>query len=440
MSAPPARRTFTLLVLLGINTMNFYDRQVLGAVAEPIRAEWDLDDRALGALGTAFTLLYAAVGLPLGRAADAGRRTTILLAGVLLWSVTTSLSGLAGGFWSLFLVRLLVGVGEASCAPAANSLLGDLYPPGARARALSVFMLGLPLGLGLGFTAAGAIARAWGWRVALVVAGLPGLLFGLLLAWVPEPARGAAEGPAVGAACRPGSPLLNVLRIPTMGWLILSGALHNFNMYALGQFLSPYLIRYHGLDVAGAGLFGGVVYGFGGGAGLLLGGWACDRAAGRRAGGRLEVAAAALVASALCAYLALGRPPGDGWGFGAWLLPACLLSYVYYAGVYPAIQDVVEPARRGTAVAVYFLAMYLLGAALGPVLTGWASDAFARRAALADGAGAVTAWHRALGLHQAMGLIPLLALALAGVLFAAARTVGRDQARLQAWMKATAAE
>ena len=66
--------------------MNFYDRQVLGAVGEPVRKEWDLSDRQLSALTVAFILLYAAVGLPLGHWADVGRRRLILAVGVLLWS------------------------------------------------------------------------------------------------------------------------------------------------------------------------------------------------------------------------------------------------------------------------------------------------------------------------------------------------------------------
>src|SRR5205807_9394736 len=128
MSAARGSLWFTLLVLLGINTMNFYDRQVVGAVGEAVRNQWELTDTQLGALTIAFILLYAAVGLPLGRWADIGRRRLILAGGVLLWSLMTALSGLAGNFATLFVLRLGVGVGEASCAPAANSLLGDLFP------------------------------------------------------------------------------------------------------------------------------------------------------------------------------------------------------------------------------------------------------------------------------------------------------------------------
>ncbi len=426
-----SRLVFTLLVLLGINTMNFFDRQVLGAVGEPVRQALGLDDTRLGWLGTAFILLYAIVGIPLGHWADTGRRTRILAVGVILWSGLTALSALAWDFWSLFVMRLGVGVGEASCAPAANSLVGDLVPPHRRARAIAIFMLGLPLGLGLSFIVSGYVAQHWGWQTAFLVASVPGFVLGVIAFFLQEPTRGAAEMHTVGAARRPGSRLRIVLGIPTMWWIIASGALHNFNMYAIGYFLSPLLQRYHGLSTSEAGAISGVVYGCVGALGIFLGGWACDWLAARRPSGRLEVATLALAISVPCFYFALEQPPGSVTAFAVWMQPGCMLLYFYYAGVYATIQDIVEPALRGTAMGVYFFAMYLLGGALGPVITGRISDHFARRAAEA---GASDTAARAAGLHDAMYLVPVLGAALCVVLFVASRTLRADQRRLQEWM------
>src|SRR5438105_4139369 len=140
MRASTPRLAFTLGVLLGINTMNFFDRQILSAVQEKIRVEWSLSDSALGDLGTAFILLYAVVGLPLGHLADVWRRKWVLSAGVGLWSLMTLASGFAWNFWSLFVFRLGVGIGEASCAPTASSLIGDLVPPERRGLAMRGLM------------------------------------------------------------------------------------------------------------------------------------------------------------------------------------------------------------------------------------------------------------------------------------------------------------
>src|SRR5688500_10752795 len=111
---------YALLLLFAINAVNFYDRQVLSALAEPLRREWTLSDGALGVLNTAFIFFYAVAGMPLGRLADRRPRKWILAGGVLLWSVFTAASGLARSYWQLFALRLGVGAGEASCAPAAT--------------------------------------------------------------------------------------------------------------------------------------------------------------------------------------------------------------------------------------------------------------------------------------------------------------------------------
>jgi MFS family permease len=438
-----SRRTYALAVLFAINAMNFFDRQILGAVAEPVRREWALGDGAMGALGTAFTLLYAFVGVPLGRLVDRANRTRILAAGCAVWSVLTALSGAAGSFWSLFVVRLGVGVGEASCAPAASSLIGDLFPAARRAKALAVFMMGLPIGLALSFAVSSYVATTWGWRAAFYVAGIPGILCAWAALRIPEPPRGRAEGHDVGARRRPGSPYLIVLSIPTVWWLILSGALHNFNMYALGAFLSPFLTRFHKVQLVDAGLIAMAVYGLAGAPGLLLGGVLGDAIVRRRKDGRLLVGALAILASLPLTALALGRPAGDVFGFAVLMGLGCAAMYVYYSTVYATLQDVIEPSLRGTAMALYFFAMYVLGASLGPLGTGLVSDHFTRQAAAAAGVTEMTARtlepFRGVGLQQAMYLIPALGVLLALVLFAGSRTVTKDAEALQRFMKETAA-
>ena len=451
---------YALVVLFAINLMNFFDRQIIGGVGEGIRREWGLSDTALGLLGTVFTLLYAVFGLPLGRLSDRSERRKILSGGVFLWSLLTAASGVTRSFGQLIVARLGVGVGEATCSPASTSLIGDLFPTTWRARAMAIWMLGLPLGLGLANGAGGWILQNWGWRNAFYVAAIPGLACAVAALAVREPPRGTVEEHAIGDRRRDGNPFLLVLSIPTMWWVIASGALHNFNMYALGAFIAPFLVRYHHMSFFSAGWIAAAVYGFSGIIGLVVGGMAADRLYHRRVDGRLIVGCIGIVICAPLMWLGLMRPGGDVWGFALLMGTGCGVMYAYYSTVYATIHDVVEPSLRGTAMALYFCAMYLLGASLGPVGTGLVSDYFTFEHASAAGAvrplpfadilsaelrslvGSAKGFDlralepfRAAGLHTAMFVVPILAGLLAIVLFAASRTVTADVDRLQTWMR-----
>lgn len=405
-------RALSLAVLFGVNCLNFYDRQVLGALAEPVRREFALSDMQIGAFTTTFALLYSVAGLPLGRLADTRSRRGLLAAGVALWTALTAAGGLAASYWALLASRLGVAVGEAACAPAAASWIGDLFNPTRRSRAMAVFSLGIPVGGALSYGVSGAVAEAFGWRAALVVAALPAVVLLPALLALGEPRRGAADGPPV-----KNSPWL-LLRIPAFRWIVLSGAVVNFMLYAFSAFLPAFLTRYHGLPVGRAGFWAGVGTGIAGAAGGLLAGVWGDRAIRRRKHGRMRAAALASLAAAPFAWAGIALPAGAT----AQAIPLIMIAYgllsMYYGLVYAAIQDIVGPELRGTAMSVYFLGMYVCGAAFGPMATGRLSDLAARAAA---GAGPLTEAARATGLHQAMYVVPSLAVVLAAVLWTGAR-------------------
>jgi len=414
----------SLAVLFAVNVLNFYDRGVLGALVEPIRREFSLSDTQIGALTTVFTLLYAVVGLPAGRAADTWSRKKLLALGVSVWAGLTAWGGLASSYLMLLLSRLGVAVGECVCAPAATSWIGDLFPASRRSRALALFMLGVPIGLALSFSISGPVAQARGWRTALVLAALPAVALVPLLLTLREPERGAAEAAPAHTASA-----WSLLRIPTLWWIIASGALVNFNLYALSAFLPAFLTRFHGLSVGRAGFWAGVGSGVAGVAGGLVAGAWGDRAIRRRPNGRMLAAGQTSLLAAPAALCGIAQPAGSA-SLAIWCIMAAYgLLNMYYGFVYASIHDIVAPRLRGTTMALYFLAMYLCGAAFGPLITGRLSDFLARRAAAAAGSAALTEASRAAGLHQAMYLIPALALALSLVLFAGARTIARDMAR-----------
>jgi MFS family permease len=428
-----------LLILFLVNVLNFYDRQVLGAVFEPLHREFGLSDTQLAALATAFTLLYAVAGLPLGRLADTWSRKRLLAIGVGVWAALTALGGLASSYGMLLGTRLGVGIGEATCAPAATSWIGDLVPAARRARAMAMFMLAVPVGGFLSFAVGGPVAQAWGWRVALVLAAVPAVALLPALMALREPARETKPEQLAGESACPTysdaiagqptgkselqretpSPWL-LARIPAFWWVAASGAIVNFMLYSLSFFLPAFLTRYHGLSVARAGVWSGVGSGAAGVFGALAAGYLGDRVTrdlGRR---RLLLAAGAAALAVLPALAAIGLPGGSVLGAVLLLMLAYGLWQTYYGLVYAAIQDIVPAQLRGTAMATYYLAMYLCGASFGPLVTGRLSDHFARAAAN-SGAGLEAA--RAIGLHQAMYLIPACSVALAGVLWAAGRSV-----------------
>ncbi len=434
---------FALAVLFGINTLNFFDRQIAAAVAPLMIAEFKMSDSDYGDITTAFILIYAAVGVPLGRWSDRGNRPRILGVGVAVWSLFTAASGWARGYWSLFAVRMGVGVGEASCAPAGNSLIGDMFPVNKRARAMAIFMLGLPIGIFLSNMFGGRIGQAYGWRRAFIIAAIPGFIFALLALKIRELPRGASEAVQVPVYDDGVSPYRRVLSIPTMWWIILAGALHNFNAYAVNAYMPLYLVRYYGMNLKSANNIAAIVLGAVGVVGLLVGGLMADWVRKKRANGRMLVAALSLLISTPLVLAALSLPKDQMVMFTVLMGMGWLLFYIYYVTVYPAIQDVVEPHLRGTAMALYFFAMYVLGGAFGSKILGMISDNRALNAAAKAGqvfsdVKLVPAEFRAIGLHEAFFVAPLVSLILAAVLFAGTRTVAGDMEKLRLRLQAAA--
>jgi predicted MFS family arabinose efflux permease len=428
MSKLTRRALFALAILFCINLLNFFDRQLFGALAEPIRKEFQINDAALGLLGTAFTLLYAVVGLPLGYLSDRWSRTRLIAIGTALWSILTATSGIAQSYVQLFLSRLGVGMGEAVCAPAGQSLLGDLFPPRYRARAMSVFMLGIPVGIFLAYGVGGSLGSSLGWRAVFLLAGIPGIALAALALSLREPVRGAADAVVLPVDVTRRASALDVLKIPTMWWIILSGVFHNFNMYALNSFQTPFLQRFHEMSLRDANNIAAISAGAVGVIGMLGGGWLADKVGARYRSRRMLVAACSMALAVPCIFVALSQPKGATLPFMAFMSLGTMAMYVYYPTVYSAIQDVIAPHLRGTAVAIYFCAMYVLGASLGPVGTGILSDYFARQAMFAAGATTMNESFKAAGLHTAMYAIPLLAGLASIVLFAGTVSMRRNAA------------
>ena len=297
-------------------------------------------------------------------------------------------------------------------------------------------MLGLPIGIFLSNLLSGLIAKGYGWRMAFFAATLPGLILAVFAFRLVEPARGQADAGVVRPPPSPSgsiwAPYVALWQIPTLRWIVLSGALHNFNAYAVNGFLPAYLGRYHKLSLAEASVASAVVLGLVGVVALLVAGAAADRSRRWRPDGRLILGAACMLVATPCVYFALALEPGQIGPFVTLMGIGWMLFYFYYATVYASVHDVVPPELRGTAMAVYFFWMYVLGGAFGTAILGMLSDRFARRAMAAAGSPEMTEAFRATGLHDAFFIVPVLGLLLAVVLWAASRTVASDMKRVAA--------
>ncbi|MDB5683824.1 MAG: hypothetical protein JWM75_1522, partial [Sphingomonas bacterium] len=362
-----------LAMLLLVYTFNFLDRQILGILVAPIKAELQLSDTQLGLLGgIAFALLYSTMAVPLAWIADRTSRTWVISGSLAVWSGFTALCGLAGGFWQLFLCRVGVGVGEAGGVAPSYAVITDYFPSGQRARALAIYSLGIPLGSAIGVLFGGYVAARVDWRAAFIAVGLAGLvvapIFRLL---VKEPPR--APGTAAGARG-----VFGILARKRSFWLLSFGAASSSTIgYGLAFWMPSLLQRSFGMDLVGASRFFGALLLIGGVAGVLLGGWLGDRLGrGDRAAFVRIPALAYVIAVPLFAAGALSSSVSAA--FLLFLIPQAL-SYVWLAPVNNAVQHLVPPHMRATASASFLLINNLVGLGGGTFFLGALSDALTVR-------------------------------------------------------------
>jgi predicted MFS family arabinose efflux permease len=201
-SAVPARPTrayvwYALALLAFGNLLNYLDRSVIFALFEPIKDDLHVTDTQLGWLGSVFAIVFALGSLVAGVLSDLLPRRLVIAGGLAAWSGFTAVGGLARTYWQLFTSRAIVGVSQSSYLPAAQALLADYFPDKGRAQAMGIFWSGLVLGGVLAVWVGGVLASAFGWRGALVLVGLPGVLFAGLLARLRDPwARVGVVAPA----------------------------------------------------------------------------------------------------------------------------------------------------------------------------------------------------------------------------------------------------
>ncbi len=399
-----------LAMLLLVYTFNFLDRQILGILAQPIKADLKLSDTQLGALGgIAFALLYSTLAIPLALVADRTSRSWVITVSLAVWSGFTALCGIATGFWQLFAFRLGVGVGEAGGVAPSYAMIADYFPPEKRARALAIYSLGIPIGLAGGALLGGLIASLVDWRWAFIVVGLAGVVLAPIFRLVvKEPPRAAAAmlGPVrVGAVFR-------ILAAKPSFWLMaFAAASSSLCGYGLAFWVPSVLIRSFGFSLVGTSQFVGSMMLVGGTIGVFGGGWLADRLGGRDRGNYARLPAIAwLITVPLFGAALMSPSPVLAWFL--FLIPNGL-NILWLGPVTTAVQHLVPAPMRATASASFLFINNLIGLGLGSLVMGRLSDA-------------MTAVHGANALRYATFYALGFYLIAAALMFGAVRTIRRD--------------
>ena len=396
-------RSYVLIVLMVVYTLNFIDRTLIAVVAQPIIESFSLTDKQWGLLyGPPFALFYAAMGLPIAMWADRSNRVKIITMCIILWSIMTALCGIAAGFAMLLLFRIGVAIGEAGGTPPANSIIGDYYKPISRSTALGIYSMGVTLGSVLANLFGGPIAQmqgadfgAWigsiglgglfggldwanieGWRIAFVVVGLPGVLIAaLLLLTVKEPPRGYSDPPGT---VKHDATFMDAFREiwskPTFWWMAIGASFIAFVGYGIASFQAPFLQRVHDLDVGAAALQYGAPLSALAALGTFLGGYITEKASVRSQRAVALVPAIGLVIAVpfycmalLTSSLELVFP---------FMAIGAMCHYAYLGAQYNIASSVVTSRSRATAVAVLLILVSIIGNGIGPLFVGFFSDMF----------------------------------------------------------------
>jgi predicted MFS family arabinose efflux permease len=399
-------------VLFTINLFNYIDRQVISGVLPLVQQDLRLSDTALGWLASAFMILYLVGSVPLGVLGDRVARHRLIAVGVGIWGAATFLSGLARTYGQLFAARAIVGIGEASYGPTATAMVSDLFPRNRRGFVNGLFNAAIPLGGAIGVIAGGLVGTRYGWRTAFLLIGLPSLAL-TAIAWrLGDPPRGGQDLLSVG---EPGPPpgffegVVGLFRTPTFVMVCAVGMLVAFAIGAFNHWLPLYLHRVKRFSVPEASFWFGTLSASGGLLGVISGGFVGDLLARRTAAGHLlTIAGGFLLAAPAGIVMMLARER-------AVILPALFFAVtflvLYIGSVNAVIHNVVHPALRATAVAIFVFVINIGGGALSPAIIGLVSD-------------------RRQSLQTAMLMLPILVFFAGLIALAAATVVGADMRRL----------
>jgi MFS family permease len=374
-------RWYVLWLLFAVNLLNYFDRNLITILIEPIKQDLSLSDAQSGLLmGLAFALIYSLLGLPIARFADRARRVGVLSASLALWSAMTTLCGFATSFTTMFLARLGVGIGEAGGLPSTHALVGEYFPPQKRGGAMSIVAVGGSIGLLLGLIAGGLMHTAFGWRSAFMIAGAPGLIVALIFATTvrepPLPQRSGEARQNLGEAMR------TLWGRKSYVLLTFGLGIATIGAYGHQAWIPTFLIRSFEMTPGETGVFYGLASAPAALLGVLGGGFLVDWLSKKDARWPLWMTALSffiMVPIALAFFLAPEVPALKDQPLivVALSIPIAMLGVMWTGPCFALIQNLAGSRLRATAAAAFMLVTNLVGLSLGPPITGFISDALA---------------------------------------------------------------
>ncbi|PCI78934.1 MAG: MFS transporter [SAR86 cluster bacterium] len=368
-------RNYALVVLTLVYTFNFIDRQLLSILQESIKVDLSLSDSQLGLLtGFAFAMFYVTAGIPIARFADRSNRRNIVAVSVGLWSAMTAVSGLAQNYAQLLAARVGVGVGEAGGSPPSHSIVSDIFPPEKRASALAFYSTGVNLGILFGFLFGGWLNEFFGWRIAFMVVGIPGILLAILVrTTVREPIRGLMENRTASEVQVPFWEVITLLwKRKTFRHMAFACGLNAFAGYGTVNWLASFFIRSHEMSTGELGTWLALSTGLFGAIGVLLGGMLGDKLG--KHDKRWYQWIPGLATITVVPFILIVLLTGNTYVALVCAFIPGLLQNVYLGNSIATTHNLVGLRWRSTASAILFLVINIIGLGLGPFAVGFLSD------------------------------------------------------------------
>lgn len=408
-----ARAVFGLGFALALT--DFIDRQIIVATFPLLKQHWGLSDARLGTLVSIVSVTVGLAALPAALLADRWDRAKSIAVMGVVWSLAALGCAVSGSYAQLAVARAAMGAGEAGYGPAGGALVTGMFPRQRWATVASALQSAGPIGAVLGAVLGGAMVDRLGWRVTLAVFAVPGLLFALLFLRVRDRRRSGLQPGASALTVVPEQrrsqpmgvrdTLAELFRTRTARAAYLGGAMQLVVLSTLYSWLSSYFTRTYGYSSTKAGSLSALAI-IASAVGTVVLGYLADRFGVRRATYRLLLPAALAVIAMLLLTTAFAWTPHGHVQIA--LIIAGSFTVASAIGPVPAVVlDVVDPTVHASALGMVTLVQNLFGLAVGPLLTGWLSDAY--------------------GLSTALSLMPLFCVGGAIVLCYAARTYERDR-------------